>query len=528
MVANDNWLWRGFQSAVFYYVSCGPCSTQAGLRKRRKEGKAAQRARAAMENKGPNMHVQPAPFQINSHWREEMALGPGPPSRRKNRAGAPASRGITTAGTATTNSTTAGSSLSDLGPEQSVSSVHLPGGSWNTKRYQRADEEFAYFPPLAEDEDRPHTQRHMRQGSSVGVSGWAAEPVEKPASAYYIPARAPPVNDLHPPVVSTVPAKKNERAWMMEPPPSASFMNGKKGVTTRSRSGSGNSGNSSLRNTDRSLGRQVGYRLVEDKVKRGVTPLLDAESSTPNRKSTATMSTGRSSPMRGRGSNSLDVDDVERTPSKRKKRPPPVQIPVFDTSSHNDSSSSSPDVLRPTNKGNRAKSTASKPALGLKSRSSEHSATRQSKDKNPVPASSTIPSPPGFSAASTTPSPHRTSCRRSGLNVDDGNGEVVDEYTPSPRKPKQRKDTKMDLLEDDSDSDRAMYHMEQRERARNELLVKDSSLRTLQDQVEMRGLQGNKFIQSPIVEARVPLPRDSQHEADELVLGERRRWSLDL
>lgn len=508
------------------------------MRKRRKEGKAAQRQRAAMEDEDPYMHVQPAPFQINPHWKEEMVLGPGPPSRRKNRTGTPASRGITTAGTANTDST-AGSSLSDLGPVQSMSSVHLAGHSWNSKRYQRADEEFAYFPPLEEVEDRPHTRRQMSsQGSSVGVSGWSAEPVEKPESAYYIPARAPPVNDLHPPVVSTVPAKKNERAWMMEPPPSASFMNGKKGVTTRSRSGSGNSGNSSLKNTDPSLGRQVGYKMVEDKVKRGATPLPDeGEPSTANRKSTATMATGRSSPMKGRGSSSLDVDDPERTPSRRKKRPPPVQIPIFDSSSHiDDSTSSSPDVLRPTNKRNRPKSmappsklhpsTTNRPALGTKSRSSENSMTRKSKDKSPVPASSSTLSPPEFSTAPKTPSPHRASSRRSGLMVNVGDGEMVDEYTPSPRKPKQRKDTKTDR-EEDSDYDNALYDEEQRDRSRNELLVKDSSLRTLQDQVEMRGLKGNKFIQSPVVEARVPLPKDAL-KADDLVLGERKRWSFDL
>lgn len=536
MVAQErNWLWRGFQSAVFFYVSCGPCFEKAGKRRNKKQTEAATRAR---DNDKPSIHAQPLAFETNPNWKEEMALGPGPPSRRKNKAGTGASRGITTSGTATSQYSTAGSSLSDLGPTQSVSSVHLPGHSWNTKRYQRADEEFVYFPPLEEVEDRPHTHRQMSsQGSSVGVAGWSAQPLAKPSSIYYIPARAPPVNDLHPPVVSTVPAKKEERAWMKEPPPSASFMNGKKGVTTRSRSGSGASGNSSLKTTDQSLGRRVGHKMVEDKVKRGVTPLVDGEPSQPHRKSTATVATGRSPPMKGRGSSSLDVDNPERTPSKRKKRPPPVQIPIFDTSSHvDDSSSSSPDVLRPTNKGNRPKTTAApaklhpttagRPDLETKFWSSENSMHRKSKDISPIPVSSSTLSSPEFSTAPTTPSPKRVSFRSPGLNVGGGNGEVVDEYTPSPRKRKQRKDTKTDL-EDDSDYDAAMYAEEMRAQARNELLVKDSSLRTLQDQVEMRALQGNKFIQSPVIEARMPLPKDSL-EADGLSLGERRRWSLDL
>ncbi|KAE9967837.1 hypothetical protein BLS_005940 [Venturia inaequalis] len=533
-----NWLWRGFQSAVFFYVSCGPCFERSRRRKKLKEAKASQRARA---NDGSAMNLQPAPFETNPHWNEEMALGPSPPSRRATKADTFASRGITTAGTVTSQYSTAGSSLSDLGPAQSVSSVHLPGHSWNTKRYQRADEEFVYVPDLEEVGDRPPTHRQMsdnsRKGSSVGVAGWPAEPLEKPSSLYYMPARAPPVNDLHPPVVSTVPAKKEERAWMKEPPPSASFMNGKKGVTARSRSGSGTSGNSSLRTMDRSLGRQVGHKMVEDKVKRGVTPSVDGEPSQPHRKSTATVPTGRSSPIKGRGSSSLDVDDLERTPSKRKKRPPPVQIPIFDSLSHvDDSSSSSPDVLRATTKGNHHKSpavsanlhstTAGRPTLGTKSGSPERSMPRKSKDTSPIPVSSSTLSPPEFSTAPTTPSPKCASSRSPGLHVGCGNGEVVDEYTPSPRKPKQRKDTKMDF-EDDSDYDAAMYAEEMRAQAMNELRVKDSSLRTLQDQVEMRALQGNKFIQSPIIEARMPLPKDSL-EVDGSSLGERRRWSLDL
>ncbi|TLD39175.1 hypothetical protein E2P81_ATG00162 [Venturia nashicola] len=531
-----NWLWRGFQSAVFFYVSCGPCFEQSRRRKKLKEAKASQRAR---DNDGSaDMNLQPAPFQTNPHWSEEMALGPSPPSRRTNTI---TSRGITTSGTATSQHSTAGSSLSDLGPAQSVSSVHLAGHSWNTKRYQRADEEFVYFPALEEVEDRPAAHRQMsdnsRKGSSVGVAGWSAEPVEKPSSIYYMPARAPPVNDLHPPVVSTVPAKKEERAWMKEPPPSASFMNGKKGVTARSRSGSGTSGSSSLRTRDRSLGRRVGHKMVEDKVKRGVTPSVDDEPSQPNRKSTATASTGRSSPMKGRGSNSLDVDEPERTPSKRKKRPPPVQIPIFDASTHvDDSSSSSPDVLRPRHQGNRLRSTAASAKVhsttacrqdhGVIFRSSENSVPRESKDISPNPVSSSTSSPPELSTAPTTPSPKCSSTRSLGLKVGGGNGEVVDEYTPSPRKRKQRKDTKTDL-EVDSDYDAAMYAKEMRAQAMNELRVKDSSLRTLQDQVEMRALQGNKFIQSPVIEARMPLPKDSL-EAEGLSLGERRRWSLGL
>jgi hypothetical protein len=465
-----------------------------------------------------------------------MRIGPGPPSRRKNRTGTNASRGIMSAGTAGTDST-AGSSLSDLGPVQSVSSVHLSGHSWNSRRYQRADEEFAYFPPL---EENPKVQRQMNAtGSSVGMSGWSAQPVEKPESIYYHhPARAPPVNDLHPPVVSTVPAKKNERAWMMEPPPSASFMNGKKGVTTRSRSGSGNS---SLKNTDPGLGRQVGHKMVEEKVKRGETPLPESDKTSLHRKSTATSATGRSSPMKSRPSSSLE-NDVTRTPSRRRTRPAQIHIPTFDSSNVvNDSSPDSTDILRPTNKGNRPRSTADgakphlpaagRPGLTAKSRSSENSTTLKAvADKSPNRASSATLSPLDLSTPSTTPSPRRNSSRRTESSLRIETGSIVDEYTPSPRKPKRgRKDTKIDVSSDSDDE--VLHDPDQQRRGRSRhshsLLVKDSSLAVLQDQVELRGLKGNTWIRSPVVEARVPLPGDGI-ERDGLVLGERKRWSFDL
>jgi len=74
-------------------------------------------------------------------------------------------------------------------------------------------------------------------GSSIGISGWGAS---KPAPAYYT-ARCPPVNDLHPPVVSTLPTSRSDREWMKAKPPSAAFMEGKKGMTDLNRNKSGTS-----------------------------------------------------------------------------------------------------------------------------------------------------------------------------------------------------------------------------------------------------------------------------------------------
>lgn len=43
---------------------------------------------------------------------------------------------------------------------------------------------------------------------------------------YYV-GRNPPVNDLHPPIVTTTPWDTGSMKWMLQPPPAASIMNGK-------------------------------------------------------------------------------------------------------------------------------------------------------------------------------------------------------------------------------------------------------------------------------------------------------------
>jgi len=99
----------------------------------------------------------------------------------------------------------------------------------------------------------------------------------------------------------------------------------------------------------------------------------------------------------------------------------------------------------------------------------------------------------------------------------------------------------MDLpVNDDEVVDKATarQHGEDGEEEKNSnglgLTGKDSSLAVLQDQVEMSGLMvGNKWIGSPVVEARVPLPGSGDPDQEllkerELVPGERKRWSFDL
>lgn len=198
------------QSAIFYYVTCTPCAGAIDRRKRKKEAIRTQRQKAkqsALVTDQPRPFAQPTPFSTNEGWKEEIALGPGPPARRGgNRQG----NNRSNSGQRERDSTSAAEdSSTTLGYE----SPHKRGGlgeRWNWMRYQREDE------PLWGQEIK---------GSSVGISGRARADTNASERYYYAP-RAPPVNDLHPPIVSG-PTNRAETRWMLQPPPSAKVMAGK-------------------------------------------------------------------------------------------------------------------------------------------------------------------------------------------------------------------------------------------------------------------------------------------------------------
>lgn len=76
----EEWFWRGTQSAIFYYISCTPWVEYKHKRKRRLE---AERSRKEKQNNviytQPGIIKQPAPFQTNEDWAQEIVTGPGPP-----------------------------------------------------------------------------------------------------------------------------------------------------------------------------------------------------------------------------------------------------------------------------------------------------------------------------------------------------------------------------------------------------------------------------------------------------------------
>ncbi|ORY18308.1 hypothetical protein BCR34DRAFT_596250 [Clohesyomyces aquaticus] len=269
-----SWLLRGIQSAVFHYVSCAPCTGHMYRNRRRKQAKKERKARQRQQEENPDLYHHPEPSGTNPFWNEEIEVGPGPPPRRArgktntttaSRNGS--QRAITTAGTHSTVVSQGGSSVDVRRSDDPLrlSDDTLDDANWNRRRYQREDEDLW---GLGEDEDNARVVHPRMPGSSVGLGGVSRPGTSKSSAESYYTARVPPVNDLHPPVVSLPSPHPADNRWMLQPPPKASVMSGKERATNnRSRSGSGASSRVEL-----SLQRQVSAKQLKAKRERGETP----------------------------------------------------------------------------------------------------------------------------------------------------------------------------------------------------------------------------------------------------------------
>ncbi|KAI4174711.1 MAG: hypothetical protein LQ343_002082 [Gyalolechia ehrenbergii] len=292
-----SWFWRGFQSAVFYYVSCAPCNELAHRRRRRK-GAARSRTEQEMEQ---GLFPHPSPFSTNIYWREEITLGPGPPQKKRDRdkerqqrardriANNECRRDLVTGSSGDTGTSSADTMVASSSVHRvtELEQERRSGDNWNRRRYQREDEILWGIDSTSEAEDS------------------------------YCTARNPAVNDLHPPVVSTQPTHPSETRWMLQPPPSAKVMEGKERAT-RSRSGSGDSNGSSRRGEIR-LGKQIGERMVEKKRRNGQTP-------EPTTTGSAAMSRAASIETSSSVSTRGQRHDRDATASPSKIKSPPINI----------------------------------------------------------------------------------------------------------------------------------------------------------------------------------------------------------
>ncbi len=315
-------LLKGIQSAVFYYLSCAPCTKITSRRKRKAEAARARQEKAAFEKQKPGLYAHPSPFSTNIYWHEEISMGPGPPLRKAGRdrgSRTGSRRELTTGGQGSSMGSSADTTIVADGGSPDMDDLGFSREGWNTRRYQRVDEELWGYD--ANEYSEIGETDGYRRGSSVGLSGLSRGGTTSHAR-YYV-ARNPAVNDLHPPVVSTQPTHKCETRWMLQPPPSAKIMEGKLDAS-RSRSGSGNS---SRRGGEAiSLSRRVGERLMEEKVRRGERPPTTEASDRSRAEYREWLDSSRESS--GQPHDRDTRRSVDSISSRRKNRPPPSLDPV--------------------------------------------------------------------------------------------------------------------------------------------------------------------------------------------------------
>ncbi|APA14798.1 hypothetical protein SS1G_06820 [Sclerotinia sclerotiorum 1980 UF-70] len=313
------------QSVAFYILSCSTCAKISHRRKAKEQAKRERVEKHALETEQPGLYRHPSPFSTNPYWTEEIMMGPGPPSKKgykKDKNGS--RRGLNTAGQGSSYASSVGMST-DPGSSPTVveEGSRISGEGWNRKRYQREDEEL-----WGRDTQGPGqrimdaiTRASESAGRMFGVDG---RPSSRHGSdgnpeTYYL-ARNPPVNDLHPPIVSTAPRSKEETRWMIQPPPSAKVMEGKVRVSSRNRAGSHGS---SRRGTEGQLGRIVTEKLIDAKVQRGETPSQLEIRSFTNR--------GQYHD-RNRSSSPESSSSLDNYTAKRSRKPSPITVPKASSS----------------------------------------------------------------------------------------------------------------------------------------------------------------------------------------------------
>ncbi|KAK7738493.1 hypothetical protein SLS53_006012 [Cytospora paraplurivora] len=322
MVDHNGGLIAALRSVWFYYLACTPCRKVGHRRDVRKEAKREKVVKARLEMEQPGLYRHPNPENTNQYWLEDINMGPSLPKRgastRHASNGNVKSAGQTRIGTDTgasvgstgafNNNETGGSPTMlgddlEAGTKMSMSVADSADLEWNRKPYQREDEELW-----------GHQMVHIRAGQRLrevmakgrdtagrlfdARTAREREPTDEEQDGYYSPSRNPPVNDYHPPVVSSRPASRGEFAWMLQPPPSAKVMEGKVPVSRKGSQASVASRRTQASHASKEelgLGRLVGEKLVKEKIRNGEKPsqaeLTVITGSRPKSRTTRTAST---------------------------------------------------------------------------------------------------------------------------------------------------------------------------------------------------------------------------------------------
>lgn len=299
------------RSVWFYYLSCSPCRKIGNRRGIRREAKREMVVKARLEMEQPGLYRHPNPESTNQYWMEDIQMGPHLPKRRATRNPSqqkvkdsgvqPEPRAVTPAEQPSPprdRNPSVGSSTQFYSAETAIGSPTVVADElearttlsmsitdehdkdWNRKRYDREDEELWGHTGINKAGQR--LREVITKGRDTAGRLFEAgvrpqrerEVTEEDRSKFY--SRNPPVNDNHPPVVSSRPATRDEVQWMLQPPPAAKVMEGKVPV---SRSGSQisvgtrrSTGASLASKEELGLGRLMGEKIVKDKIRKGEKP----------------------------------------------------------------------------------------------------------------------------------------------------------------------------------------------------------------------------------------------------------------
>lgn len=264
------------QSAIFYLVACTPCAKVRHRQKARDIAKKERQDKARLEMEQPGLYQHPSPFNTNPYWQDEITMGPSLPKKSVSKNSS--QRGLTSAGRdsqapSVSEHANADDSRTNI-DSMSILREDEDGvpSDWNRKLgYQREDEELwgqwsGQKLKVAITKARDSAGRLIE--STLGLE---KEVTDQERRDFYTTPRNPPVNDYHPPVVSSKPPHKDAHKWMLQPPPSAKVMEGKIPVSRAASSGSKSSGRT-LVGDDPFLEKIIQDKLAKDTARKGSVP----------------------------------------------------------------------------------------------------------------------------------------------------------------------------------------------------------------------------------------------------------------
>uniref|UniRef100_A0A0B7JWN4 Signal peptide-containing protein n=1 Tax=Bionectria ochroleuca TaxID=29856 RepID=A0A0B7JWN4_BIOOC len=220
-----------FQSAVFYVIACTPCAKVRHRHKVKERAKKEREEKEKIHMEQPDLYRHPSPFNTNPYWHEEMSMGPSLPKKSSSKNSS--QRGLTSSGRdsevlSVSDRTNGADSRINFGEPVHVVTSADDDDHWNRRHgYQREDEELWGQWPGHRLKDAFSKARNSAGKLIESTMGVEKEVTDQERRDFYFAPKNPPVNDYHPPVVSSKIPNRNAHQWMLQPPPSAKVMEGK-------------------------------------------------------------------------------------------------------------------------------------------------------------------------------------------------------------------------------------------------------------------------------------------------------------